>query len=224
MAERPNAYVRKNPGDVIQSNEWNELQVRAREEIRAHRHTGNEDGSVIPRAGIETGAIDGKLIDPSAEVSVKTLTTSGNLTVKGELAVNGKALLGDIADLLATVKGLQDDKLNRRGDTVSGTLRVQKNLLADAAVGIGTDSPIYTPRDKIFGFTSSSCWVKKGALNDPALEPEDDRPETDRRTIGRVAGGGERKHLRSRPQKMLGGLPQGQWLRTRGDSQIGAGG
>ena len=138
MAERPDAYVRKNPGDVIQSNEWNELQVKAREEIRAHRHTGSEDGSLIPRAGIETGAIDGKLIDPVAEVSVKTLTTSGNLTVKGELAVNGKALLGDITDLLATVKGLQDDKLDRRGDTVSGTLRVQRNLLVDGRVGVGT--------------------------------------------------------------------------------------
>jgi len=144
MAERPNAYVRKNPGDVIQSNEWNELQVRAREEIRAHRHTGNEDGSLIPRAGIEAGAIDGKLIDPAAELNVKTLTTSGNLTVKGDLAVNGKALLGDIADLLAAVKGLQDDKLNRRGDSVSGTLRVQRNLFVDGAVGIATDSPVYT--------------------------------------------------------------------------------
>ncbi len=144
MAERPNAYFRKNPGDVIQSNEWNELQVKAREEIRAHRHTGNEDGSPIPRAGIETGAIDGTLIDPAAELNVRTLTTSGNLTVKGDLAVNGKALLGDIADLLATVQGLQDDKLSRRGDTVSGTLRVQRNLFVDGAVGIGTDSPVYT--------------------------------------------------------------------------------
>lgn len=138
MAERPDAYFRKNPGDVIQSNEWNELQIKAREEIRAHRHTGNEDGSLIPRAGIEAGAIDGKLIDPAAEVTVRTLTTSGSLTVKGDLAVNGKALLGDIADLLATVKGLQDDKLNRRGDTVSGTLRVEKNLLVDGRVGVGT--------------------------------------------------------------------------------------
>lgn len=138
MAERPDAYFRKNPGDVIQSNEWNELQVKAREEIRAHRHTGSEDGSLIPRAGIEAGAIDGKLIDPAAEVSVKTLTTSGNITVKGDLAVNGKALLGDIADLLATVKGLQDDKLNRRGDSVSGTLRVQRNFLVDGRVGVGT--------------------------------------------------------------------------------------
>jgi hypothetical protein len=138
MAERPDAYFRKNPGDVIQSNEWNELQVKAREEIRAHRHTGSEDGSLIPRAGIEVGAIDGKLIDPAAEVNVRTLTTSGNLTVKGELAVNGKALLGDITDLLATVTGLQDEKLNRRGDTISGTLRVQRTLLVDGRVGVGT--------------------------------------------------------------------------------------
>jgi hypothetical protein len=143
MAERPDAYFRKNPGDVIQSNEWNELQVRAREEIRAHRHTGNEDGSLIPRAGIETGAIDGKLIDGAAEVNVKTLTSSGNLTVNGDLRVNGKALLGDIADLLAAVKGLQDDKLNRRGDSVNGTLRVQRNLLVDGNIGIGTTAPTH---------------------------------------------------------------------------------
>jgi hypothetical protein len=144
MAEIPAPYFPKNPGDVLRASDWNELQVKAREDILGHRHTGNEDGSLIPRAAIEAGAIDGKLIDPTAEVSVKTLTTSGNLTVKGELAVNGKALLGDIADLLATVKGLQTEKLNRAGDTVSGTLRVRRNLFVDGAAGIGTDSPEYT--------------------------------------------------------------------------------
>lgn len=143
MAERPAPYFHANPGDVIHSGEWNELQVKAREEIRSHRHTGSEDGSLIPRAGIETGAIDGRLIDPAAEVSVRTLTASGNLTVNGDLSVNGKALLGDIADLLATVKGLQDDKLNRRGDTVGGTLQVQRNLLVGGNVGIGTEAPTH---------------------------------------------------------------------------------
>lgn len=133
----PNPYFRKAPGDVLRASEWNELQVKAREEILGHRHTGSDDGSLIPRAAIEAGAIDGKLIDPAAELSVKTLTTSGNLTVKGELAVNGKALLGDIADLLAAVKGLQGDKLNRAGDTVDG------NLLVGGVLGIGTNTPTH---------------------------------------------------------------------------------
>jgi hypothetical protein len=144
MAERPDAYFRKNPGDVIQSNEWNELQVRAREEIRAHRHTGNEDGSLIPRAGIETGAIDGKLIDPAAEVNVRTLTTSGNLTVKGDLwRSTARRCWATSPTCWPTVKGLQDDKLNRRGDSVNGTLRVQRNLLVDGNIGIGTTAPTH---------------------------------------------------------------------------------
>jgi hypothetical protein len=49
-------------------------------------------------------------------------------------------LLGDVADLLAAVKGLQEDKVNRRGDTISGALRVQR-LFIDAALGVGTDQP-----------------------------------------------------------------------------------
>ena len=128
MADRPDPYVRKDPNDIIRSGDWNELQVQTREDILKHTHTGKNDGRLIP----------GKAIDPTAEVSVKTLTTSGNLTVGGELKVNGKALLGDIADLLATVKGLQDEKLNRAGDTVNGNLSIQKGLLVGGNVGIGT--------------------------------------------------------------------------------------
>lgn len=99
MADRPDPYVRKDPNDIIRSGDWNELQVRAREDILKHTHTGKQDGSLL------TGAA----IDPAAEVSVKTLATSGNLSVNGDLKVNGKALLGDIAALLATAKNLLVD-------------------------------------------------------------------------------------------------------------------
>ncbi|NMQ07775.1 hypothetical protein E4Q08_22315 [Candidatus Accumulibacter phosphatis] len=105
MADRPDPYVRKDPNDIIRSGDWNELQIQTREEILKHTHTGRDDGRLIP----------GKAIDPTADISVSTLNTSGNLNVGGDLKVNGKALLGDIADLLATVKGLQDDKLSRAG-------------------------------------------------------------------------------------------------------------
>ena len=128
MADRPDPYVRKDPNDIIRSGDWNELQIRTREDIYKHTHTGKNDGSLIPGAAIE----------PAAEVSIRTLATSGNLSVGGDLKVNGKALLGDIADLLATVKSLQDDKLSRTGGTISGTLQLDKDLLVYGPVGIGT--------------------------------------------------------------------------------------
>jgi len=55
--------------------------------------------------------------------------------------VNGKALLGDIADLLATVKGLHAQKLDRAGDTLSGDLTIREDLLIGGNVGIGTLTP-----------------------------------------------------------------------------------
>ena len=132
MPDRPDPYVRKDPNDIIRSGDWNELQIQTREEILSHTHTGIHDGkhhgSLIP----------GAAIDPAAEVSVRTLATSGNLSVGGDLKVNGKVLLGEIADLLATVKGLQAEKLDRTGGSVSGTLLLDKNLLVDGTVGIGT--------------------------------------------------------------------------------------
>ena len=153
MADRPDAYVRKDPGDIIRSGDWNELQIRTREDIRGHKHTGKDDGTLIPRAGIEANAIDGSRIDPTADVTVKTLTTGGNLTVKGDLTVNGKQLLGDIADLLSAVKS----KLDRAGDTVTGTLNIQKlNVLGALQVNGG----IYNAQNSRIIQTDAADWLR----------------------------------------------------------------
>lgn len=132
MADRPDPYVRKDPNDIIRSGDWNELQIQAREHILSHTHTGKHHGKD------DGNLLSGAAIDPAAEVSVRTLSTSSQLTVNGDLKVNGKALLGDIDDLLAMVKSLRDDKLNRTGDTVSGNLSIQQGLLVGGNVGIGT--------------------------------------------------------------------------------------
>jgi hypothetical protein len=126
MADRPDPYVRKDPNDIIRSGDWNELQIRAREEIRSHRHTGKNDGTLISGEGI----------DPAAEVSVRSLTCSGNLIVKGNLAIHGKALLGDLPDLLASIKGLQSDKVNHGGDPISGSLSIPNDLLVGGDVNV----------------------------------------------------------------------------------------
>jgi hypothetical protein len=43
----------------------------------------------------------------------------------------------DLADLLATVKSLQDDKLGRAGGRVSGALHIDKDLMVDGTVAVG---------------------------------------------------------------------------------------
>ncbi|WP_298232519.1 tail fiber domain-containing protein [uncultured Azohydromonas sp.] len=127
MAAEP--YVSKQPGDIIRAGDWNDMQSKARDEIRGHTHTGDADGKRIPRAGIEPGAVDGSLINTAAEVTVKSLTTT-------DLRVNGKAILGDIADLLGTVKSLGNDKLNRAGDTVKGSLTISQDLAVGNALTV----------------------------------------------------------------------------------------
>ncbi|MFC1747166.1 hypothetical protein ACFL2V_00010 [Pseudomonadota bacterium] len=77
---RPNAYIQRDPGNVIRSTDWNELQIQTREEIHTHRHTGS-DGLKIPREGIEPGAVDGSLIHPESSVQFKDLNLSGSLKV-----------------------------------------------------------------------------------------------------------------------------------------------
>ena len=138
MAERPEPYVRRDPGDVIRSGDWNELQVQAREEVHGHRHTGGADGLKIPRGGIVANAIDGSLIDPQAHVVLDSLT------INKELKVNGNAVLGDIADLQGRFKKLEAEKLNRAGDSVTGALNIAKELTVTGKIEAGNSELYFT--------------------------------------------------------------------------------
>ncbi len=129
MAERPSAYVQKQPGDIIRSGDWNELQVRAREELQGHAHTGGGDGTPIPREGLAPGAVDGSRIDPESVVRIKALTLGGDLRVEGA------ASLKEITDLQSAVAKLGADKAERAGDSfaggvsLGGSLSLNDNLL-----------------------------------------------------------------------------------------------
>ena len=138
MAERPEPYVRRDPGDVIRSGDWNELQVQTREEVHVHRHTGGADGLKISRSGIEAKAIDGGLIDPAASVVLDSLT------VNRELKINGKAILGNISDLHGNIKKLENEKVNRAGDTITGKLNIEKELTVKAKIEAGNSDLYFT--------------------------------------------------------------------------------
>ncbi|MBE0623162.1 MAG: hypothetical protein IH605_21445 [Burkholderiales bacterium] len=150
MANRPDPYVKKDPGDIMLASDWNEMQVQGREEVHAHRHTGEADGQPIPREGIAQKAIDGTRIDPASNVTVGTLTSDGNLTVKGELKVNGKAILDNVADLLATLAPRLADNYIQNGTAAqTANLNISGNgtfggTMVAGKVGIGTNSPSAT--------------------------------------------------------------------------------
>lgn len=143
MANRPDPYVKKDPGDIMLAADWNEMQVQGREEIRAHRHSGEADGQPIAREGIAQKAIDGSRIDPASDVTVRTLTADGNLTVKGELKVNGKAILDNVADLLATIgPGLAGGYIQNGTTAQTANLNISGNgtfggTVMAGSVGIG---------------------------------------------------------------------------------------
>jgi hypothetical protein len=107
-------YFRKQPGDIIQASEWNDLQSMARDEIRSHTHGGGEDGRRIPRSGIEPKAINGSLIDPRADVTLNSLTVE-------ELIVSGQAVLAQLKKMAAQL----ENTLNlARGGAIEGSLEV----------------------------------------------------------------------------------------------------
>ncbi len=114
MADTPTPYIRKDPGDLMLAADWNEMQVRARSELRNHDHSG-ADATLVPREGIADKAIDGSKIDPDSKLTVK------DLTVAGPLKVTGTAQLADIRATLASFSGAR--------------------LTASGDLGIGTDNP-----------------------------------------------------------------------------------
>ncbi|WP_224241986.1 hypothetical protein [Hyalangium gracile] len=120
----PEPYIKKDPNDLIRSGDWNDIQVRARQEIQSHTHKGGADGTLIPREGIQPNAIDGTRIDPGSRVTV------------AQLKVVDRDLLADINTLITRAGGfdtrltgldnrastLESTKVNRAGDTITGSL------------------------------------------------------------------------------------------------------
>src|SRR5574343_2002284 len=111
MADRPAPYVLRTAGEIIRADEWNEIQVRAQEDIAAHNHTCGF-GAPLPRDAIQNKAIDGSKLDPDSKYTVK------DLTVSGPLKVNGTTQLAEIRAALASFSGA---KLTTTGDVGVGT-------------------------------------------------------------------------------------------------------
>ena len=53
----PTPYIAKQHGDVIQAEDWNDIQIRSREDLQSHDHSGGAQGVQIASRGLAAGSI-----------------------------------------------------------------------------------------------------------------------------------------------------------------------
>jgi len=91
MSDAPEPYVRRNANDLIRAADWNDIQIKTRQEFRTHTHTGGAQGTKLT----------GEAIDPSTSLTVQ------NATVSGTLRVRARELLAEIDAITAKIAALQ---------------------------------------------------------------------------------------------------------------------
>jgi hypothetical protein len=104
----PRPYVKRTAGDIIRADDWNEAQVRAREDIAAHDHTGGLGAPHAPGRHPRTRPSTAASIDPDSRYTVKDLTVAA-------LKVTGTAQLAEIRAALASFSGAEAHHQRRRG-------------------------------------------------------------------------------------------------------------
>jgi hypothetical protein len=80
---RPTPYIARQRGDLIQAEEWNEIQIQAREDIQSHNHTGGEKGVQIASDGIAAVSITSAHI---AAAAINTEHLQNNAVTAAKIA------------------------------------------------------------------------------------------------------------------------------------------
>jgi hypothetical protein len=77
----PTPYIARQRGDLIQAEDWNDMQIRSREEIQSHDHTGGEQGAQISSRGIAAGSVTSSHI-AAAEINTEHLQNNAVTAAK----------------------------------------------------------------------------------------------------------------------------------------------
>ncbi|NVJ25051.1 tail fiber domain-containing protein [Myxococcus sp. AM011] len=99
-------------GDPILADTWNNMQIKTRDEIRAHTHKGSDDGRQL----------DGDSISATAWLKVSRVDAAVSLSVAG-------------VDLASKLTALDTQKLALAGGNLTGALSVTANVGIGAAAG-----------------------------------------------------------------------------------------
>jgi len=114
MSDTPEPYVRRNANDLIRAADWNDIQIKTREELRTHTHAGGAQGVKLT----------GDAIDPAASLTVQ------NATIGARLTVRARELLAEIDTITARVTALQTASVARSAN--GGIALADKELLLRA--------------------------------------------------------------------------------------------
>ncbi|WP_255991719.1 tail fiber domain-containing protein [Chitinolyticbacter albus] len=124
MADRPEPYIKKQPGDIMLAADWNEAQVLARADIET----------------VRTQAINGARLEPGSSARLAELALSGDLKFS-----NGKSLLQSLDALTASIKTASDAKFDRSGGTLEGGLVVKGELSVTGLAKLGGGAQVSGP-------------------------------------------------------------------------------
>jgi hypothetical protein len=103
-------YIKREPGDLIKAQDWNDIQIQAREDIDevgqkvdSHNHTGEEQGIQLSSDAIVNNSIKSQHIADGAiqtlhiqnhAVTADKIAPFGNLCISGNLDVAGNLGVG----------------------------------------------------------------------------------------------------------------------------------
>ncbi|HSC80037.1 MAG TPA: tail fiber domain-containing protein [Chitinolyticbacter sp.] len=124
MADRPEPYIKKQPGDIMLAADWNEAQVLARADIET----------------VRTQPINGARLEQGSSAKLVELALSGDLKFG-----NGKSLVASLDALTASIKTASDAKFDRTGGTLEGGLVVKGELSVTGLAKLGGGAQVSGP-------------------------------------------------------------------------------
>src|SRR5215510_8605095 len=178
----PTPYIARQRGDRIQAEDWNNMQIRSREEIQSHDHTGSEQGAQISSRGIAAGSITSSHI---ATAAIKTEHLQNNAITNAHVApeaaiaeskitfgaaghnhdgINGKKIsYRNLDDVPATfppgAHQHRSEELTIDNLRIGGNLQVERSGFFTGNVGIGVSAP--TEKLEVAGIVKATEFVKR---------------------------------------------------------------
>ena len=167
----PTPYIARQRGDVIQAEDWNDIQIRSREDLQSHDHSGGAQGVQIASRGLAAGsvtaahiaaaAITNAQVAPAAAIAESKITFGA--AGHNHDGSNGKKIsyhnLDDVPTTFHPVDHQhRGEELTIDNLRIGGNLQVERSGFFTGNVGIGVPAP--TEKLEVAGTVKATAFVK----------------------------------------------------------------